>query len=453
MKRGLALAVAVGLWAVPAKAVDVRISSETVGQGYQLITATGDVLKRSRLNQMLGLQVLDMTGDKTNLISFVTQLRFDSDFGLTGSELDAITQLKNNNLSILYAYFQVQGLLRRLDIRLGRQLQIDDFDFLMFDGLRLKYTSKQHFGLEVFSGAEVKNAGFLSVISDSQLESDGDGAGQLDERVGVVIGATLSLENFRDHHTRVGYRRIMDADGPVDQERIFLSTHHRIDLKNHAVPSLHLAASAAWDFVIGDVNDIRADLRLPGIADLLDVELSYLRLVPSFEGSSIFNVFNTMPLNDIDARLRFHIGQRATAYVGSYVRLFGNDKDADDQVEDDGVRDVGIRAGGRVRFDPAGWLELDASYQFGYGDMTVIDLGGGYAFLGRTLGLRGRLTTIVFEDAVQAKLNGTSFGAEVGLSYKVRDMAKFHLVGEVNTNKIESVAFRVFGLVELDFWL
>lgn len=444
-------AVAVGgLAPGPAAAVDVHISSTTIGQGYQLITSSGDVLKRSRLNQFLGLDVLDWTGDKTNLLSFVSSFRFDSDFGITDAEADNIEQLKNNNLSILYAYFQVKGLADLMDIRLGRQLLIDDMDFTMLDGLRLVFHTPAHLGIEVYTGVEAKNAGLLGVITSTQLELDGDGGNDddIDDSVGIVVGAAIMLENLRAHHGKIGYRRIMTSDGDVvDAERVFLNYHVR------ALPQLHLNAAVAWDFVINDMTDIRFGVRSPRIANLLDIEVNYFRLVPSFEGSSIFNIFSTEPINDIDYRLRFHIARGISVYAGGYVRLFGNETDSDDELDEDVIKDIGARAGGRVRLAANAHLGLDAIYQTGYSDMLVIDVFGGYGFLDNTLVLDGRLTSVTFEDDLQKRLEATSFGVQVGLTYKIPRLAKFHMISELNTNKLESVQFRMFGLVELDFWL
>lgn len=434
--------------AAPARAVDVHIQSETLAQGYQLITSGGDVLRRSRLNQFLGLDVLDMMGDRTNSISFVSSFRFDSDFGITDPEADSIDALKNNNLSIMFAYFDFRRLGGMFDVRLGRQLLIDDMDFTMFDGLRFAYHTPVYFGIEVVAGLEVKNAGTIGVISSTQLEVDGDGAfdGAEDDELGIVVGGSLFLEGLRDHHGKLGYRRIMTTDGDPDAERVFFNYGFRI------LPQLHVSAAAAWDFVISDLSDVRAEIRAPKLADFLDIEFAFWRLVPSFEGSSIFNVFSIQPMNDLDLRFRFHIARNVNAYVGGYLRLFGNEKDADDTVDEDGVKDWGARAGGRIKLG-AGHIGLDASHQGGYGDMTVIDLFGGYAFLDRTLGLDGRLTTVVFEDSVQEQLSATSFGAQIGISYRLARLAKFHLISEINTNRIETVQFRMFGLVDLDFWL
>ncbi len=431
------------LLAIPAQAVDVHVSSQTVGQGYQLITAGGDVLKRSRLNQFLGLSVLDFMGDNTNSMSFVSSFRFDSDFGITESEQDAIPQLTNNNLSVMYLYLDFQDLGGMIDLRVGRQLLIDELDFTMLDGLRLRYETGLNFGVEVVSGLEVKNAAALGVISSTQLEVDG---APEDEDEGLVIGGALYLYGLRAHHGKLGYRRIMTFDGDLDAERVFGNYHIRI------IPQLHLHVGWAYDLVISDISDIRAQIRVPKLGDMVDIELAYLRLVPTFEGSSIFNVFNTMPMNDVDARVRVHIARGISAYVGGYMRLFGNDIDDDDE-GDDGIKDFGGRLGGSMQIGRFGNVGLDANYQTGYGDYSVVDLHGGYGFLDGDLRVHGRATAVIWEDIAQPTFSATSFGGLLGLSYQIRNMAKFHLISEINSNKIESLQYRMYGLVDLDFWL
>jgi hypothetical protein len=185
----------------------------------------------------------------------------------------------------------------------------------------------------------------------------------------------------------------------------------------------------------------------------MDIQLAYWHLVPTFEGSSIFNVFSTEPLNDVDLRLRFHISKQVSTYVGGYLRLFGNTKDSDDDVGSAVLKDIGIRVGGRMALGRRGRLQLNASHQQGYGDMTVIDISGRYNFLDSRLSLTSRLTTVVFEDPLQDNLAATSFGAQMGVSYQVRKFARFHLMNEVNTNRIESLQYRVFALVDLELWL
>ena len=120
--RSLANALAVCLLGRALQVQSMYISMNTIAQGYQLIASDGDVIQRSRLNQFLGIGLYDMSGDGTGRYSFVPQMRFDSDFGITKADAQNIEQLKNNNLSILYAYFDIKDIGGFMDLRLGRQL-------------------------------------------------------------------------------------------------------------------------------------------------------------------------------------------------------------------------------------------------------------------------------------------------------------------------------------------
>jgi len=432
-----------------AEAVNTRVQYETIGQGYQILTIDGEVIKRHRLNQFLNLHAYDITGDGTNLVSFSSSFRFDSDFGISKGEMEKMDQLRNHNLSLMFGYINVHRWLNLLDVRLGRQLLIDDMDFTMMDGVRTVIHTPWHIGIETYAGTEAKNAGYIGVITTTQLESDGDngGHGNPDEETSIVMGGSLMLEDLKNHHGKIGYRRVQTVDGSVDGERIFANYHIRV------LPQLHVATAASWDFLIMDVSEIQATVRATKLAKFLDVELSYWRLIPTFEGSSIFNVFSVEPMNDIDGRLRFHLSKNVQAYTGGYVRLFRNDPDSNDVNVDDWVKDIGARAGGQVRFGNRGHLGLDVTYQQGYGDLTIFDVGGAYNLLDHKMQLNGRLTTIIFDDELQENLNGTSFGVQMGARYSPASNTRLHWLTELNTNRFEKIQFRVFAMVELDFWM
>jgi hypothetical protein len=454
-------------WSSTAGAIDVHISADTIAQGYQLIASDGDVIQRSRLNQFLGIGLYDMSGDGTGRYSFVTQMRFDSDFGITKADAQNIEQLKNNNLSILYAYFDIKDIGGFMDLRLGRQLLVDQLDYTMMDGARFTFHTGLNFAVSVFAGTEVKNAGFLSVINSTQLEVDGSGGfdDDIDDEVGIVVGASLALEGLRDHHGNFTYRRIMtppvsDPANPgtkkifVDTERVGGSYHWRI------IPQLHLSAAWGYEIALGSLTDARVGLRSPKIADVLDIELFYWHLVPTFEGSSIFNIFSTEPINDVNLRLRYHFAKGVSAYVGGYARLFGQGPDVrgdpaanDDPAVVEAVTDLGAVAGARATIGRYGRFALDANYLSGYGQQATIDMRGGYGFLDGALDVSGGLTTVVFDDELLDALEDISFGAHLRLSYQIRDMARFHVIAELNSNNIERVQYRMYGLIDLDFWL
>lgn len=436
-----------------ARAVDAQITSETIGQGYQLITATGEVLKRSRIHEMLGANVYDILGDGTNSLFVVSQFRFATDFGFSDTETTNIPTIKNNNFSVLYLYVEARNLAGFLDIRAGRQLIVDDADYTMFDGGLFTFHTPVFLAFDAYSGVEVKNGGALEAISDTQLELDGAAE---DASTGIVIGASVYTEGLRAHSARIGWRRIMTtsqssplggSENFVDMEKVFANYYVR------ALPNLHLGASAAFDLVNMTISDAKAEIRVPELGHKVDLELSYWFLTPTFEGSSVFNIFQTAPLNDIDFRVRYHITDDASAYLGGYTRLFRQYPDSNDTTSEDLITDWGLRGGGKVGLGKTGRIGIDANYQTGYGDITTIDLFGGYGFLDDTLDLNGHLTTVLFDDDSRDKLNGKSFGVQVAVSYKIKEMAKFHLINEFNTNAIERVQYRVYGMVDLSFWL
>jgi len=273
-----------------AQAVDVHITSETIGQGYELIRSNGDVLRRSRLHQYLGLNLYDLADNGENNVFVVSQFRFDTDFGITDADTAAIPNLQNNQFSLQYLYVEARDL-GWVDLRVGRQLVADDADYTMFDGALVTVHFPVYLGFDVLAGTEVKNAGYLESISTTQFELDGDGGydDQTDEKTGIVIGASVYSDGLRDHHAKIGWRRIMTTPQTsplggeqsfVDMEKLFGSYHVR------AHPKLHLALSGAYDLVSSVISDGRFVVRVPDLGDHVDLELAYWFFTPTFEGSS-----------------------------------------------------------------------------------------------------------------------------------------------------------------------
>ena len=80
-------------------------------------------------------------------------------------------------------------------------------------------------------------------------------------------------------------------------------------------------------------------------------------------------------------------------------------------------------------------------------------MGGAYNLFDYKMQLNGRLTTIIFDDELQENLNGTSFGVQMGARYSPVSNTRLHWLTELNTNRFEKIQFRVFAMVELDFWM
>src|SRR5712692_1866243 len=145
---------------VNAGAVEVQIESETIGQAYQLRAASDALVNRRRLTQVLGLHVFHLGPSDAigrplehDQFYFTMAMRFDADGGdypnlreLTGRTPQR--ELYADHLDLLYAYVGGQDLLGFLDFRLGRQIQLDLFDYLSFDGLAVEAKTRFHVALE-----------------------------------------------------------------------------------------------------------------------------------------------------------------------------------------------------------------------------------------------------------------------------------------------------------------
>lgn len=460
-----ALTIALALWAAiaggRARAVEFRVESTTRGDAYQLVTSDDEVLNRNRLHQYLGLSLFDIEGSGESRWSFTSLFRFDVDFGLTEDELERVPTLDRSQLSIQYAWLEGRELLGGLvDLRVGRQLLADGLDYLMFDGALVTVNTPFYFGVELMAGSEVKQE--MWGINASQLEVDGtrfieDIEEKTDDPT-FVLGVSLVTRNLDYARYRIGYRRAVSGDGlsqvAVDHEKVGGSFHQRI------IEGLDLSGVITWDLFNGRFERIQAGAR-GRIGDAHELELEYVRTTPSFDGDSIFNIFTTYPMNDVNARWRLYPGRNDRIHAGAKLGLAGNEGYVDGDVlygtVDTMVTGWGAMAGWAHGFGPRaidGRLSVDVSYDGGYaGGRLLGDVSGTWAVVPREWELEARLTALAFDDALQANLDAFSFGYQLGGRYLIDKRAAFAVVAEHNLNRLQTSQFRVFALIDVDLWL
>ena len=436
----------------PVRAVHFNVSGRTVGDGYQLVTSDNELLNRRRLHQYLGFGAYDITGDGTNTLAFVSMLRFDADFGITSDELEDIETLRQHLLTIQMAVIEGRDIGGFLDFSAGRFIHSDAIDMLMMDGVRLMFETPWFFGVELLAGVETKDD--MARVNANQMELDGVrliedfGYERTNDAATIVIGAALVTRNLAPTTARVSYRRLFSGSC-IDQEKIAAAVATRIAQR------LHLAAVASFDFFNERFDRIEASLRAR-IADFFDVDGQYVRLLPSFDADSIFNIFSAFALNDVNVRFRLHVLDSAHVYLGGMLRFFGNEDLAGDPgaSSETALKAYGGMAGYWHRFGDVARLALDLSLEGGYGGERVLaDIGVRYSPLPRVLDLDARVTLVHFTDELQANLRGLSFGYQIGARYHVHDRAAVSIVGEHNFNRIHSSQFRLLALLDLDFFL
>ena len=326
-------------------------------------------------------------------------------------------------------------------------------------------------------------------MTSSQLELDGVRImeGIQDDTQKVVLGAALVTHGFNYFRARVGYRRIMsrdfieatDAPGTLVQSINGENLGYRINQEKlgggfywRPVRGLHLDGTASYDFYNAYMDTIRAGARWQA-TDAVDLQVQYIHLLPSFDADSIFNIFSSEPLNDVNLRGRLYLKRNEWVYAGGMIRLFGNESCDDTELDDnpyvsrhqcipseDGgniapsVSGYGAMAGWQRRYSHRSRAGVDLSYEDGYsGQRILVDLGTTWSALPGKLDLDGRLTVLHFQDELQTNLGGTGVGYQLGGTYRIVESAAVRLLAEQNFNRNQTNQFRVFVMLDMDFYL
>ncbi len=426
------------------RAAHFRVESETIGDAYQLVTSDDELVNRRRLHQYLGFGAYDLTGDGSNALSVVTLMRFDADLGLTDEDVARVDVFREHQLSIQTAYVRGQGLFGRLDFKLGRFLHSDPIDYLMMDGLVATVRLPWRLGLELLAGYEADN--HVGDLTASQFELDGVRyvEGVHPDGPSTALGAALLFDAPWDTRARIGYRRLFSGeDDEVDQEKIGAA------LYQHLGP-VHLYGTGSFDLYNRLVDRVHAGARWQ-VTDAWDLEGQYVRLRPTFDADSIFNVFSIQPLNDVNGRVRWHLSDGHRVYAGGMVRLFSVEEGR--EVVDETVSATGLMAGWYRSWGALGRLGADVSHEGGYGGQrTLFDVGGLWGVDPNVFEVDGRLTAVRFEDALQDQLEAWSFGYQLGGRFLVDRRAALSLMVEHNFNRIHVSQLRVFAVADVDVW-
>ena len=108
------------------------------------------------------------------------------------------------------------------------------------------------------------------------------------------------------------------------------------------------------------------------VTDAWDLSTQYVRIVPTFDADSIFNIFTIHPLNDANMRVRWHLSDNQRIYVGGMVRLFGNEEPTEAQDAETSVEAYGAMAGYYQSFGHRGRVGADVSAELGYGGSRIM---------------------------------------------------------------------------------
>jgi hypothetical protein len=300
-----------------ATAASYSLTSRTVFHAYQLRLfepeAAQDYRRFNRFYEWVDARIygLGPNGD----IRTVLSMRYDHDFG-TAYPRDgfAVSQLgasdEKLNFEMAYLYVDWRNIIKNvLDLRLGRQLLMDELDWYSLDGIKVTvHLSTSHY-VELYGGRAVPFGAFLSsepFLNDGIEVSDGEslalgGAyfGQLGEDLSFALAYRHELR-FREDKIEVF------GLSPSNPEAEYVSgaSAGKIGLQEWLLGAsvgyvlrgldLDVYARGTWNFLFKTLDQARAGLSYnPGRR--LHWSAEVIRVHPRFAGDSIFNIFNIFP--------------------------------------------------------------------------------------------------------------------------------------------------------------
>lgn len=421
----------------------------------------------------------------------VSSLRFRTDFG-TGFNRDTPNDVLDppkvegtTDFAFLMLYFDWRNVVEDFDLRIGRQLIVDDLDWYSLDGvkgtLRLANSSTAAVSFELYIGSPVR-LDFLfpseSFINDGYEISDG---------AGIAFGGSANARLFGDLQLHASYRQELTfrkndiavfrptatttaqtaetaaiqgvSAGTIGLQESLIGAGLGYTLR---AVDLDLFGSMVWNLIFGKLDLLRVGAGWNPRPDL-HVGVEYLQVYPRFAADSIFNIFNIFPYAQPRAEVDLEIIRGLHVGLGYFALLYQG-----------GPHIAATYQGPEISHGPSGSLSyrfgdfaagIDAeiatntggSYAFG-GNYRRFELFGDGSFLENRIGATLRLGALTIQndwfgaiDSGQVQDPETMFSIELGGRARILEwlFARVNLVK--NFSSYLEGDFRVLSVLEVHY--
>lgn len=411
------------------RASEIDLGVQTVGQGYDVLAAGGELLLRRRLTHWI---VLD-----ANRLFESERLAFSLDFRLDADLEDSAGAHGGREALLTRAELRVTAVPERLRFRLGRLWQFSELGFFRFDGVHLEGRPLSRLPLELYAGFAVRDS---SILGDMELVLPGT----TDDPLSPVVGARLSWAGAMNR-LEVDYRRMVAwQDGwPLQEERLAATGALRLfDGK------LGLDAGAAYNLLLDGFDRVRADTfaSLPIAGTRWRAELGALYLRPFFSQDSIFNFFSPEPFAEAHGGASLSWAEGKTARLRLRHRWYLN-------VAPDAYPPTatGIEAEGGLPVGREGSVSAYATFEDGAAGRRYLILMSWRGAPGENWLLEGRALLSGFSDPVQPHQRALGGGGAVGTTWIFGTGRALHLLLEANGNRLLPFTVRVLVVLDLGF--
>ncbi len=493
MAAALACASVVALGAGRASAMDSEVTSDTAAQAYDVRSPTGEtVLARRRLTTTLGIGVYNLLdapmGDMhAPELSFRARLRYDADYGVSGSEVDpnnpnALTPgVYQGLVDLMYGYVEGRRFLGGwLGFKLGRQYQTDALGWWAFDGAEVSAMTPFFVKAEAYGGLEERGG---LPLSTSRFESDGVFRGNRTgydpslwpqyqpSAIAPAFGVAVESTGVSWIHGRLTYRRVYDTGAsntsefsnglyaPVVYDGTRISSDrlgYALDVKVWDYGAVR--GGVVYDFYDGLVSQLYGTLEgYAGKRVTISADYDYYQ--PTFDADSIWNFFAAEPMNDVGLRANWDVTDRVSVAGGGHLRVY--------QVETQPLSNSSTYspypnyAPGMDLFPTNGHpmdegANLSARYRSGNtlatlrgagnfgdaGDRVGADLAGQHVFENRYVA-SVRTGVWQWQDNLRPDRDATSFQYVLGLGYKFAPRAQTMFEWEHDMNRLVGQRLRL----------
>ena len=302
----------------PLQARSFELRAVTVGQATQYRRSDLTIDAPRRFDQALSLRAFDLNDDGTGDLNVHLAMRYATDLALDSSlrqEPALLTQ--QNAIALDLASVQWRPW-PALTITAGRQWSWGALGMGDFDGARLlwRHASGQlRPTVDLWAGRDVQawRGGWSPDTWDVQGLPLIQEAGQ-----SWLVGSRLALDGPDDLRLEASYQRRWSTDllAPSGQRQALALADERVAgaLSLHPTPSLHVHAHGAYHLALQSLTVARLELawRLPWAQ--ATATLGAMRRRPWFDLSSIFNLFDPQPSDDLMATLALPVDAHQTIY-------------------------------------------------------------------------------------------------------------------------------------------
>lgn len=455
--------VVVCLFGTSASAQTYRIESITVGRAAQYARSDGSIAAPRLFQQRLALRAHDLLNNKDGSLNAYLMIDYATDLTLE-DELRAdpafVGQYNTFRLELAQLHWR-PGL--GLNVHLGRQWTWGALGFGDFDGIRLDWRlGNDHIKASLggwFGQVANHQQGWLA---HTTFDLQGLPEADLQSPLGsLVTGASINTQWADVLQTDLQYTRRWSTNSPLQDGTTATLLHDErlgAALMLQPFDTFNANVNGAYHLILSRMTDLRVDLAWQ-LSQRLTLTGGYRRQTPWFDTTSIFNLFEPRPHDDL-----YLNAQLSTAHTQWFVRSWARSFHGDDDTTDLGQNEHDANATGlalahitRAHIGSR-WIQWASTISTQWGDEQImgnqllVDSSLRTAAFVNNLFLTTRLLWLGVWHTHHRLQNEYATSAVIGLEYPILNAGQLSVFVEQHFPSQLPWRTEVYASLTVDFW-